>query len=103
LQALLLAASGALHAAPANLSQAVVCLPDAAAPDRDAPEKAHGALCCLLSCHGAGATGGPVPVAAILDRPAREATDGILPQPAPILRLASNVLPVGSRAPPRLG
>ncbi len=102
LQAVLFAASGALHAAPANLSQAVICLSEPAAPDH-APGKAHQALCCVLTCHGAGAPGGSLPVAASLDRPVVVAAAAGPSRPAPFLRLVSNVLPVGSRAPPRLG
>jgi len=102
LQAVLFAASGALHAAPANLSQAVICLSEPAAPDH-APGKAHQALCCILTCHGAGAPGGPLPVAASLDRPVAVAAAAGLFRHTPFLRPVSNVLPVGSRAPPRLG
>jgi hypothetical protein len=103
LQAVLFATSGALHAAPANLSQGVICLSDPAASDH-APGKAHQVLCCILGCHGSGAPGGPLPVAASLDH--LDAAAAVAASPSrhtPFLRLASNVLPVGSRAPPRLG
>jgi hypothetical protein len=102
LQALLLSVSGAVHAAAATEAPGVICLQDGSSvPDQD-PVKSHQGLCCTLSCHGSGAAG-PAPAAATLARVA--APDGLkshavdLPQP----RLTSNVLPLGSRAPPRLG
>jgi hypothetical protein len=106
LQALLLSASGALHAAAAAETQAIICLQDgsidgSSAPDHG-PKKAHETLCCTLSCHGSG-TAGPVPTAAIPARIAPRATTGDRTTEPPHLRLTSDVLPLGSRAPPRLG
>lgn len=103
LQALLLSTAGAVRAGAVDLPQAVLCLngPDQA-PDRRAPGAAHDALCCILGCH-AGASGGPLPAAAaLLHRPPEAAAAVPIPE-APSLRPASDVLPVGSRAPPRLG
>jgi hypothetical protein len=102
LQAVLFAVGGALHADPANLSQAVICVAEAASGQDHAPAKAHDALCCILNCHASGAAGSPLPVAALLDRPIPATVAAGLARHAPHLRLASSVLPVGSRAPPRL-
>ena len=102
LQALLLSVSGAVHAAASAQPQAVICLQDGApAPDRS-PAKAHGNLCCALSCHGSGAVG-PLPGIAVLERIPPVAVMGGRPADQPHLRLTSTVLPLGSRAPPRLG
>jgi hypothetical protein len=103
LQALLFSLGGALHAGAANLPQAILCASDSGSAPDHSPAQAHDALCCILSCHGSGSPGGPLPDAASLDRlpPVTMATG--LPHRTPFLRLASNVLPVGSRAPPRLG
>lgn len=102
LQVLLLSFGGALQAAAAHGPQAFICAPGSDAGTDHAPAKAHDSLCCTLSCHGAGAAG-PAPEAASLERLAPPATAIEVFGRAPALRLASNVLPVGSRAPPRLG
>ena len=102
LQGLLLSLGGALHAAEASGPQAVICAEGAAGDrDRGGLPKAHDALCCILGCHGS--TAGPLPVFTALKRPAPAAL-GIeaAGQPA-VLRVASKVLPLGSRAPPRMG
>ena len=102
LQALLLSVSGAVHAAAAAGPQGVICVQDGSfAPDHS-PAKDHGSFCCSLSCHGSGATG-PVPAATILGRIAPLTVAGGRTADPPELRLTSNVLPLGSRAPPRLG
>ena len=102
LQALLLSVSGAVHAATLAEPQGIICLQDdSAAPDHP-PAKDHGSLCCTLSCHGSGPVG-PTPAAAILDRVAPLAVTGLRTANSAQLRLTSNVLPLGSRAPPRLG
>lgn len=104
LQALLLSTSGAVQAGAVDLPQAVLCLsgPDHT-PDHPVPDTGHHALCCILGCHGAGATGGPPPAGAALPRRPPAALAAVPIPEAPALRLASDVLPVGSRAPPRLG
>lgn len=102
LQALLLSVSGAFHAAAAAQPQGIICLQDGASAPDQGPKKAHENLCCTLSCHGPGAAG-PVPAAVILDRFAPIAAIGDGFAETPHLRLTSNVLPLGSRAPPRHG
>ncbi|WP_201834175.1 hypothetical protein [Microvirga zambiensis] len=102
LQLVLLSVSGAFHAAAAAEAQGIICVQDgSSAPDHD-PKKAHEALCCTLSCHSPGAAG-PAPAAAILGRIAPVAMATELLGDAFDLRLTSTVLPLGSRAPPRLG
>jgi hypothetical protein len=101
LQALLLSFGGALHAAEASGPQAVICAEGVAGPDH-APAKAHDGLCCTLSCHGAGPAG-PLPGFTLLERLAPVA-GGMEPSSGPpVLAASSDVLPLGSRAPPRLG
>ncbi len=103
LQALAFAFGGALHAGAANLPQAVFCESGDLSAHGDSPSKAHDTLCCIVSCHASGSLSGPVPVVASFGPmlPILETVG--LSHPRPVLRLASNVLPVGSRAPPRLG
>jgi hypothetical protein len=103
LQALLLSFGGALHAGAANLPQAIICLPSQQPAPDHAPVDAHDSLCCILSCNASVPPAGPVPALAFLDRPPSVPNATGIFRPAPFLRLASNVLPVGSRAPPRLG
>jgi predicted CxxxxCH...CXXCH cytochrome family protein len=102
LQALLLSVGGAIHAASAAEAQGVICIQDGSSAPDHGPTKAHENLCCTLSCHGSGPAG-PAPVAAV---PAWIApmtvSGGPIVEPAS-LRLTSDVLPLGSRAPPRLG
>lgn len=102
LQALLLSVSGAFHAAAAAEAQGIICLQDGSTAPDHGPKKAHENLCCTLSCHGSGAAG-PVPIAAVLERIAPMAVAGDRTAEPPYLRLTSDVLPLGSRAPPRLG
>jgi len=101
-QALLLAAGGALHAAAAAQPQGIICLQDGSSAPDHAPAKAHDTLCCTVSCHGSAAAG-PAPSVAMPARWAPEALAGNRPAPSPRLTLTSTVLPLGSRAPPRLG
>ena len=102
LQALLLSVGGAFHTAVAAETQGIICFQDGSSAPDHGPKKAYQNLCCTLSCHGAGMAG-PVPVTAVPGRvaPVVAANEG--PAEAPHLRLTSNVLPLGSRAPPRLG
>ena len=102
LQALLLSASGAVHAAAATETAGIICLQDGSAAPDHAPAKDHGNLCCSLSCHGSGAAG-PAPAAMILGLIAPLTVASVRPVDPAHLRLTSNVLPLGSRAPPRLG
>jgi hypothetical protein len=102
LQALLLSASGAVHAAAAAEPQGIICLQNGSSAPDHSPAKAHENLCCTVSCHGSGAAG-PLPGTAVLERivPVAVLGDQLADQPG--LRPTSDVLPLGSRAPPRLG
>ena len=102
LQALLLSVSGTVHAAAATETVGIICLQDGSSAPDHSPAKDHGTLCCTLNCHGSGPAG-PVPAATILDRVAPLAIASVHSADRPQLRLTSNVLPLGSRAPPRLG
>ena len=103
LQGLLLSLGGALHAAEASGPQTIICADGAATgQDRGAPAKAHDVLCCTLSCHSSTAAG-PVPVFAVLERRSPAALEIKAAGEPAVLRVASKVLPLGSRAPPRLG
>lgn len=103
LQALLLSVSGALHAGSVASPQGILCAWDATPAPDHSPSKAHDGLCCILGCSVSAAAGGPVPSAILLDRLLPVATLIGYSLEAPFLRIASKVLPVGSRAPPRLG
>ncbi|MGO4527200.1 hypothetical protein AB4097_20370 [Microvirga sp. 2MCAF35] len=102
LQALLLSVGGTFDTAVAADAQGILCLQDVPTAPDHGPKKAHQNLCCTLSCHGA-AMAGPVPATAVPGRvaPVTAANEG--PAEPPHLRLTSNVLPLGSRAPPRFG
>jgi hypothetical protein len=102
LQGLLLSLGGALHAAEASGPQTIICVEGTATGQDRAPLKAHDALCCTLSCHGSTAAG-PLPVFSVLKQRILAPADIRPSGPFPVHRLASHVLPVGSRAPPRLG
>ena len=102
MQALLLSVSGALHAAAAAQPQGIICLQDGSSAPDHAPAKAHDTLCCTVSCHGSAAAG-PAPSVAMPARWAPEALAGNRPAHSPRLTLTATVLPLGSRAPPRLG
>lgn len=102
LQAMLLSLGGALHVARAGEPQAILCAQDGRTSSDHAPAGSHDGLCCILGCHGAGPAG-PAPVSVSLLRLAPVSLETRLPVTVPTLRLSSNVLPVGSRAPPRLG
>ena len=102
LQSLLLSVSGAFHAAAAAEAQGIICVQDGSSIPDHSPTKAHENLCCTLSCHGSGSAG-PVPLAVVLEQIAPLAVTGDQPGDPTRLRLTSDVLPLGSRAPPRLG
>ena len=103
LQALLFAFGGTLHAEAGALPPGIICAhrQDDGAPAAPAP--AHDALCCALSCNVPAPPLGPVPVCAGIAPPVRVPVVAGPVQDAPLLRLWSRVLPVGSRAPPRRG
>lgn len=101
LQGVLLALGGAMHVQAATLPETVLCLSDDQGGSPHQPGQTDHALCCILSCGVSVGSAGPV-TASLQPR-----------QPLPVdLRptvdaspraVALNVLPVGSRAPPRLG
>lgn len=101
LQVLLLSLGGALHAGAVSLPQAIFCVPDAGPAPASRPAGAHDGLCCVAGCHGPSPARPPLLVS----------VEGLAPPSAAMAfsgwpslpRVASNVLPVGSRAPPRLG
>jgi len=103
LQALLTSLGGALHAGEAHWPQAIICEAGAQSPSNPAPAEAHDVLCCVLSCHGSASSAGPAPVGASVARPVRVAAAGVPYPDTSFPRPASDILPVGSRAPPRLG
>jgi hypothetical protein len=102
LQALLLSVSGAFHAAEAAQPQGIICVRNGSSAPDHSPPQAHDGLCCILSCHGS-APAGPVPAAAVFERLAPVAVVTRTPARPSVLGFSSNVLPLGSRAPPRLG
>ena len=102
LQGLILSLGGALHAADASGPQTIICAEGSATGQDRAPVKAHDALCCTLSCHGSTAAG-PLPVFAVLKRRTPAVLEIRAAGKPAVLRVASHVLPLGSRAPPRLG
>jgi len=107
LQGVLLALGGAMHVQAAALPETVLCLEavDGFAPDRPGPAD-HGSdhtLCCIAGCTAGIGAAGPGPGTAALrarfpvpadSRPAIDMAASVV---------ASSTLPVGSRAPPRLG
>jgi hypothetical protein len=102
LQVLLLPIGGALHAATLTGTQGILCVQDGSSAPDHSPAKAHDGLCCLVGCHGSGSAG-PVPGSSVLKRVAPVAVAASALGGLPVRRPSSNVLPVGSRAPPRLG
>ena len=102
LQTVLVSLGGAAHAAQVAGPEGIICLQEGRTqPDR-APAKGHDGLCCTLSCHGGGAAG-PAPAFVPTERLAPVTLLENLPADPSAAHLYSNVLPVGSRAPPRLG
>ena len=102
LQMLLLPVGGVLHAATLAGAQGILCVQDGSSAPDQAPAKAHDGLCCLAGCHGSGPAG-PVPGSSVLERHAPVALVVGTPGGSSVLGPSSNVLPLGSRAPPRLG
>ncbi|WP_230534377.1 hypothetical protein [Microvirga roseola] len=102
LQAILFAFGGAYHAVAAPGPQAILCVTNGdVGPDR-LPAKAHDGLCCTLSCHGSGPAG-PLPAAIHAERLSSDQAVIATAGEAPVFRASHGFLPVGSRAPPRLG
>jgi len=101
LQTVLVSLGGAAHAAQASAPQGVLCLQKGRTGPGHDPAKAHDGLCCALSCHHAGASG-PVSEAASAERHAPATLAAQAPAATSVARPFSRVLPVGSRAPPRL-
>lgn len=102
LQTVLVSLGGAAHAAETAGLQGILCQQDSQArPDRD-PAKAHEGLCCTLSCHHQAGTGGLLPESVFMERLAPALLIARAPLAHSLSRSFSRVLPVGSRAPPRL-
>lgn len=102
LQTVLASFGGAAHAAQAAGPSGILCLQDGQTRPDSAPAKGHDGLCCTLSCHGGG-TAGPAPASVPAVRLAPVPLDEQGRADPPAVHLFSTVLPVGSRAPPRLG
>jgi hypothetical protein len=102
LQTLLASLGGAAHAAQAAGPQGVLCLQDSQNQPDHAPAQAHDGLCCTLSCQGPGPAG-PAPEFVAAERLGPVALDQGVPGDLSAAGRFSDVLPVGSRAPPRLG
>jgi hypothetical protein len=102
LQTVLLSLAGASHAVAAAGPEGVLCLQDGQTAPEHSPAASHDSLCCLVSCHGSGSAG-PVPSAISLSRlePVRAVASE--PTVSPDSIPSPKLLPLGSRAPPRLG
>jgi hypothetical protein len=103
LQALLLSFGGAAHAATLAGAPDIICATGAASGSHDAPANAHDGLCCILGHNGCAAPAGLPPAAGIVDRARPSLTVSGRVHERVFPRAFSSVLPVGSRAPPRLG
>ena len=104
LQGLLLALGGAMHAQASTLpEQTVLCLQGSGGdPSHDPATTDHG-ICCLAACVGGTGPIGPTPAFTSL-QPLRSLVSEVRPTVVPARdSVKSAVLPVGSRAPPRLG
>lgn len=103
LQALLFSYGGVFHPESVAGPAGIICSEGSGHSAPDAPAAAHDALCCILSCGVSAAPAGPLPALAGIARPATAPVIiAFLPDEPPLARIAG-VLPVGSRAPPRLG
>jgi hypothetical protein len=102
LQTTLLSLGAAAHAAEAAGPQAILCASKGLTQSDHSPATAHDGLCCILGCHGAGPSG-PAPEIASIERLAPVLRDAPAPADPSITHPSSDVLPVGSRAPPHLG
>ena len=106
LQAILLPFGGLRQAQSAPFEHGIICLQDAAGQARDDAEsrsKPHGMLCCTWGCFQKAAFAGPIPPFALIPAFGRFWT-AAGPHPVPaVLASSLDVLPLGARAPPRLG
>ncbi|MXQ13493.1 hypothetical protein [Microvirga makkahensis] len=102
LQTVFASFGGAAHAAQAAGPGGILCLQDGQTRPDPAPANGHDGLCCTLSCHGGGAAG-PAPAFVPAVRLAPVTLDEHVQADPSAVHLFSTVLPVGSRAPPRLG
>jgi len=102
LQTLLLSLAGASHAVAAAGPEGVLCLQDGQTVPKHSPAASHDSLCCLVGCHGSGSAG-PAPVAASLIRFEPVSAEAAQPAGSSASLPSPKILPLGSRAPPRLG
>ncbi len=102
LQTVLVSLAGASHAVAAVGPEGVLCLRDGQAAPDHSPAASHDGLCCLVGCHGSGPAG-PAPVAASLLRFEPVRAGAVQPAASLASLPTPNILPLGSRAPPRLG
>lgn len=103
LQGVLLALGGAMQVQAAGLPATLLCVQKDDGGTAHQPGSAEHALSCALACSVSSAPDGPLPVIASL--PMSRAVPVTAGFKAGRQRLAASsaVLPVGSRAPPRLG
>lgn len=102
LQTVLLSLAGASHAVAAVGREGVLCLQDGQTMPEHPPAAPHDGLCCLVGCHGSGSAG-PAPVAASLIRFKPVQVEAVQPAVSSASLPSPKILPLGSRAPPRLG
>jgi hypothetical protein len=103
LQAVLVAFTGAAHAGKLREPLAVLCHQDGAQAPRDSGDAPHHGLCCILGASAAIAAGGSPVTGGSLQEPPVTATAVVFAPAWSFLANAASFLPVGSRAPPRLG
>ncbi|MDF2689775.1 MAG: hypothetical protein K0Q80_2741 [Microvirga sp.] len=102
LQTVLLSLAGASHAVAAVGPEGVLCLQDDQTAPEHSPAAPHDGLCCLVGCHGSGPAG-PAPVAVSLIRFELMQAEAVQPAASSASLPSPKILPLGSRAPPRLG
>lgn len=102
LQTLLIAFGGAAHAAAALEGQTLLCIENTATGQDPQDAARHDGLCCV-PCGGGQSATVPPPAQATPERLLPTESAAALPAEGSVLAVSSNVLPVGSRAPPRLG
>ncbi|MGO4389625.1 hypothetical protein AB4Y85_19075 [Microvirga sp. 2YAF29] len=102
LQTVLVSLAGASHAVAAAGPEGVLCLQDGQTAPDHSPAASHDGLCCLVGCHGSGAAG-PAPVAVSVTRLKPASAEAVQPPSFFASLPTPKILPLGSRAPPRLG
>jgi hypothetical protein len=102
LQTVLLSLAGAFHAVAAAGPEGVLCLQDGQTAPEHSPAASHDSMCCIVSCHGSGPAG-PAPVVVSLIRFEPVSAEAAQPSVSPATAPSPKILPLGSRAPPRLG